>query len=157
MPLLPRLRQRSSLHDLQPPLADRTARALARSGWSAEDVHAVRELCGARAGLVLAAVLRGDWPDAAPQTVLAWLRAGGEPLLDAMERPEHADRQVQGMRCWSRTYGELGPLAHAAGLTLAETAHLLAAGLLTRALLEERAAGRAPAPVLTSWSDALRA
>ena len=152
---LPRLRQRSPLHDLQPPLADRTARALARAGWTAQDVREVEGLCGARAGSALAGVLRGDWPDDAPVTVLAWLRAGREPLLDAMES-EHAARQVAGMRCWSRTYGELGPLAHAAGLTLPEAAHLLAAGLLTRALLEERAAGRAPEPVLTSWSDTLR-
>lgn len=149
--------QRRPLHDLQPPLPVRTARELAAHGWSAEDVRAVQDLCAARTGAVLESVLLGSWPDRRPQTVLAWLRAGGRPLLKAMDDPGQARRQVEGMRCWSRTYGDLGPLAHAAGLTLPEAAHLLAEGLLTPALLQERSATREPSAVLTSWSDALRA
>lgn len=156
MPLR-RLTQRNPLHDVQPALADRTARGLARDGWTPDDVRAVRELCGERSDDVLDSVLRGDWPDRSAGTVLAWLRVGGQPLLDAMQDPERHRRQVQGMQCWSRTYGELGPLAHAAGLQLPEAAHLLASGQLTGAALQERAAGREPAAVLTSWSDALRA
>jgi hypothetical protein len=150
------LSSRTPLHDVRPPLADRTARALAREGWGADDVHEVQDLCGPRTAQVLSAVVRGDWPDRSPRTVVAWLRAGGQPLLDAMEDPGLHRRQVEGMRCWSRTYGELGPLAHAAGLSLPEAAHLLAAGSLTRPLLEQRRADRPPAAVLSSWSDNLR-
>jgi hypothetical protein len=148
---------KSALHDLQLPVADRTLRALARAGWTVADVEAVAQLCGPRTAAVLESVQRGDWPDQGAGTVLAWLRAGGQPLLEAMGTPDLHRRQVHCMADWSRTYGELGPLAHSAGLTLAETAHLLAAGALTRSTLEQRAAGREPAPVLSSWSDALRA
>lgn len=153
---MPLFTQRSPLHDLTLPVADRTVRALARAGWTADDVRVLQDLCGTRLATVLKSVLRGDWPDRSPATVLAWLRAGGQPLLDAMDNTDVRRRQVRGMADWSRTYGELGPLAHAAGLTLPEAAHLLASGALTRAALEERAAGREPAAVLSSWADALR-
>lgn len=153
---VPRIAQRSPLHDLRLPLPDRSVRQLAREGWTADDVREVQELCGLRTTEVLDSVQRGDWPDRTPRTVLAWLRAGGQALLEARDDPARHRRQVLGMACWSRTFGELGPLAHAAGLGLGEAAHLLAAGQLTAASLAERAAGREPSAVHASWADALR-
>lgn len=155
MPVL-RPVQRSPLHDLRLPLRDRQLRALARAGWTVEDVRAVQQLCGADAVQVLSDVEQDAWPDRTPGTVLLWLRAGGRPLLEALRDPAQRPRQVRGMESWSRTYGELGPLAHAAGLGLQEAAHLLAEGRLTPAALEERAAGRAPSALRSTWSDVLR-
>lgn len=155
MPLA-RFAQRSPLHDVRGTLTDRDLRALARSGWTADDVREVQALARDRAGEVLRGVLAGDFPDTRPATVLAWLTAGREPLLDALADPLLHRRQVMGMQCWSRTFGALGPLAHAAGLALPEAVHLLAAGDLTRESLLERAAGRSPRAVNASWSDALR-
>ena len=153
MPLPRLVTQRSPLSGL--PVPDGLRRGLVRAGWCPDDVVAVRALCGDTAEEVLAAVLRGDFPDQTPPTVLAWLRTGGRPLVDALRDPETRRRQALAMQSWSRTLGELGPYAHAAGLTLQEAVHRLAEGTLTRAALEEQAAGREPAPVLSSWADRL--
>ena len=158
MPVL-RPVQRSPLHDLRLPLRDRQVRCLAREGWTVEDVRAVQELCGGdplQVLQVLQDVEQDVWPDRTPGTVLAWLRAGGRPLLEALRDPAQRPRQVLGMESWSRTFGELGPPAHAAGLGLQEATHLLAEGRLTPDALRERAAGRAPAALRTTWSDVLR-
>ncbi len=135
------------------PTPDRVPRGLARSGWTAADLRALQAACGAAATEVLAAVQDDAFPDRAPGTVLAWLRAGGDPLIAALRDPDTRRRQALGMQSWSRTFGELGPAAHAAGLSLAEAVHLLAAGALTREALHERAAGRPQAAVLASWAD----
>ena len=58
-----------------------------------------------------------------------------------------------GRKSWSRTSGELGPLAGAAGLGLREATHLLAQG---GPALEGRARGRGSAAVQVTWSDVLR-
>ncbi len=154
---LPHLRQRRPLSGLALPLGDRDVRALAAAGWTSADADAAADLCGPDTADVLTGAARGEFPDRTPATVLAWLRAGGEALLQARRDPALRRRQAASMACWSRTYGPLGPPAHAAGLGLAETARLLAAGLLAADDLAVHAAGAAPAAVLESWSDALHA
>ncbi len=138
-----------------PVLPDRLLRRLARAGWSSADVQAAVDLAGEQVATVLADVLDGGFPDRTPATVLAWLRVGGAPLLAAFDDPVLRRRQSLAMRSWSGTYGALGPLGHAAGLSLVEAAHLLALGELTPALLRTLAAGREPAAVLHSWADGL--
>ena len=154
---LPHRAHRRRLSGLALPLADRDDRTLTRAGWTPTDVDAARALCGPDTGDVLAGAARGEFPDRTPATVLAWLRAGGEPLLQARRDPALRRRQAASMAGWSRTYGALGPAAHAAGLGLSEAAGLLAAGELTAEGLAARSTGTPPAAVLESWSDALRA